>query len=193
MSIKKLLLIPLLWVISFSTFASADSISFVGNGNSYTPNLIHSDWSVDWYNIYWSEVKSFSTDNERCNISFSTSDFRVGFVCVKWGSCNASRTSSSAGLFEWNYNVVAVTYPACDSIVVDIDSISVVSSDNDNSPSEIWWIPTSFTSWLTNLVNNFWLTLVNRLPTIILVALWIYAIFSLFRVVRNYWRSAFKW
>lgn len=53
-------------------------------------------------------------------------------------------------------------------------------------------IPESFTSGLTELVNNFWTTLVNWLPTIILVALGITAIFALFRVVRGYARSAFE-
>ena len=52
-------------------------------------------------------------------------------------------------------------------------------------------IPESFTTWLTSLVNNFGTTLVNWLPTIILVALGITAIFALFRVVRGYARSAF--
>lgn len=53
-------------------------------------------------------------------------------------------------------------------------------------------IPESFTTGLTTLVNNFGTTLVNWLPTIILVALWITAIFALFRVVRGYARSAFN-
>lgn len=53
-------------------------------------------------------------------------------------------------------------------------------------------IPAEFTSWLTSLVNNFGSTLVDWLPTIILVALWITAIFALFRVVRGYARSAFR-
>lgn len=53
-------------------------------------------------------------------------------------------------------------------------------------------IPAEFTSWLTSLVNNFGATLVDWLPTIILVALWITAIFALFRVVRGYARSAFR-
>lgn len=53
-------------------------------------------------------------------------------------------------------------------------------------------IPESFTTGLTSLVNNFWQTLVDWLPTIILVALGITAIFALFRVVRGYARSAFN-
>ena len=53
-------------------------------------------------------------------------------------------------------------------------------------------IPTEFTTGLTSLVNNFGATLVDWLPTIILVALWITAIFALFRVVRGYARSAFN-
>ena len=53
-------------------------------------------------------------------------------------------------------------------------------------------IPAEFTTGLTNLVNNFGSTLVDWLPTIILVALWITAIFALFRVVRGYARSAFR-
>lgn len=53
-------------------------------------------------------------------------------------------------------------------------------------------IPASFTEGLTTLVNNFGTTLVNWLPTIILVALGITAIFALFRVVRGYARSAFN-
>lgn len=52
-------------------------------------------------------------------------------------------------------------------------------------------IPASFTEGLTSLVNNFGSTLVDWLPTIILVALGITAIFALFRVVRWYARSAF--
>lgn len=54
-------------------------------------------------------------------------------------------------------------------------------------------IPEAFTTGLTTLVNNFGTTLSNWLPTIILVALWITAIFALFRVVRWYARSAFRW
>ena len=53
-------------------------------------------------------------------------------------------------------------------------------------------IPESFTTGLTNLVNDFGTTLVNWLPTVILVALWITAIFALFRVVRRYARGAFR-
>jgi hypothetical protein len=53
-------------------------------------------------------------------------------------------------------------------------------------------IPSEFTTGLTSLVNNFWSVLVDWLPTIILVALWITAIFALFRVVRGYARSAFN-
>lgn len=63
----------------------------------------------------------------------------------------------------------------------------------DNSSSLVPTIPSSFTTWLTNLVSNFWSTIVLRLPTIILVALWITAIFSLFRVIRWYSKSAFRW
>lgn len=53
-------------------------------------------------------------------------------------------------------------------------------------------IPESFTTGLTELVNNFGTTIAWWLPTIILVALGITAIFALFRVVRWYARSAFR-
>ena len=53
-------------------------------------------------------------------------------------------------------------------------------------------IPESFTSGLTTLVSNFGTTIAGWLPTIILVALWITAIFALFRVVRGYAKSAFR-
>lgn len=53
-------------------------------------------------------------------------------------------------------------------------------------------IPESFTTWLTELVNNFGTTIANWLPTIILVTLGITAIFALFRVVRWYARRAFR-
>lgn len=53
-------------------------------------------------------------------------------------------------------------------------------------------IPADFTTGLTSLVNNFGTTVANWLPTIILVALGITAIFALFRVVRRYAKSAFR-
>ena len=53
-------------------------------------------------------------------------------------------------------------------------------------------IPADFTTGLTSLVNNFGTTIANWLPTIILVALGITAIFALFRVVRRYAKSAFR-
>lgn len=53
-------------------------------------------------------------------------------------------------------------------------------------------VPESFTTGITSLVNNFGSTLVGWLPTIILVALGITAIFALFRVVRGYSKSAFR-
>lgn len=53
-------------------------------------------------------------------------------------------------------------------------------------------IPESFTSGLTDLVGNFGTTIANWLPTIILVALGITAVFALFRVVRGYARGAFR-
>lgn len=67
------------------------------------------------------------------------------------------------------------------------------SSSVDSSTSLVPAIPDSFTSWLSSLLTNFWSTIVDWLPTIILMSLWIYAIFSLFRVVRNYARSSFNW
>ena len=53
-------------------------------------------------------------------------------------------------------------------------------------------IPESFTSGLTTLVDNFGSTIAGWLPTIILVTLWITAIFALFRVVRGYAKRAFR-
>lgn len=53
-------------------------------------------------------------------------------------------------------------------------------------------IPESFTTWLTTLVNNFWTTIANWLPVIILAGLWVFAIFYLMKVVYRYGRKAFK-
>lgn len=191
--IKKLLLIPLMWIISFGAFASADSIDISYSNNSFVPDSITLSSSM--------VADSLTFSNANCS-----AEWDWGSCCFKIWSLEVSKFNSEDHLrIQWPASLSAWTYnlSSCNSnipfssITLSSDSIDnptpVVPDDSENWWSYVPWIPDTFTSWLTNLLNNFWSTIFNWLPTIILVALWIYAIFALFRAVRWYARSSFNW
>lgn len=53
-------------------------------------------------------------------------------------------------------------------------------------------IPEDFTTGLTTLVGNFWTTLSNWLPTIIIAGLGVTAVIFLFRLAWRYGKRAFR-
>lgn len=201
--IKKLLILPILWgLMSFCAFASAWSITFTSDwstNSSYYQSSITIDWSISDLVVDNFEILDFNSfmndavlvslqiDNSDCSISSSYTDhYRTAVLYNRnWNSCPTS---------PWTYPISAIlTNYHAPFKSITISSSNIVVPSDDSSSTLVPTIPSSFTTWLTNLVSNFWSTIVLRLPTIILVALWIYAIFSLFRVIRWYSKSAFRW
>lgn len=188
--IKKLLILPILWcLMTFGAFASADEITFLTNWNSYTPNRVYISNS---FSLSSSDIVNFSYNfnNPNAKLLLHWPIWNCQIIAVS----PSSLRFNNCDLFAWFYDVSFEGY-SFDSITI---SNSFLSLDNsiivdDSSSTLVPTIPSSFTTWLTNLVSNFWSTIVLRLPTIILVALWITAIFSLFRVIRWYSKSAFRW
>lgn len=183
--LKKLLILPLIWVFFWLTaFASATDYNFsVGWDWDYNPKTfsVSSPWIINllsqsnsdcWFVIF------DSSSNVICSTMFN-SNWSIVFWTCDWVNFSV-----------WDYSISSEWSSVCSSLSFSIGSSS---SDNNSSSSLVPTIPSSFTSWLTSLVSNFGATIVNWLPTIILVALGIYAIFALFRVVRWYSRSSFRW
>lgn len=194
--LKKLLILPLIWGFFWLTaFASATDYTIVLDNGSYSPSFVvlDSDWILTVSSVNW--------DNYTDNFCLRDSSFnyygcynyywydKFTWVINWWDYNQTSLDSSSISLSAWTYYFSESGANPFDSVNLSFSS----SSDNNNSSSLVPTIPSSFTSWLTSLVSNFGATIVNWLPTIILVALGIYAIFALFRVVRWYSRSSFRW
>ena len=210
--IKKLLILPLLWVLGIGAFASADSVDgFSSSSDICVANISNTDY-----------VWIASSDSNSCS-EFIYNNWDPGsfYFCVDVSPVPyvihanvspyidpVSVSSNTPYCFSNQF------YDEDDSIgfYSDLDLVDALnvswklyfsktpityssSSSNGSSNGVLWSlsIPSSFTSGLTSLVNNFGSTIVWRLPTVILVALWITAIFSLFRLVRRYSKSAFKW
>lgn len=221
--IKKLLILPLLWgILGLGAFASADSNGFTclweecspSSVNVYNvscsyneyeegicsiPLSVSSVWSdsVDlYYSVYmdWEEIYSYSLTS----VSPSSTDDLTIFISsddMSETTYNKLNNKTYSSLTIWG---ISLDGSFSNSVNITSSAFSnSASSDSSNDNNISLWglgsIPSSFTSGLTSLVNNFGSTLVNWIPTIILVALWIYGIFALFRVIRNYSRSAFRW
>lgn len=197
--LKKLLILPLLWgILWLGAFASAD-YSFVADWSSdYSPNSITFSSEFVMPSSVSTYVKSYSCDPWYfANLSIHNEDYSLEWVVecnceedwsIVFGDCTYSKVTFPSG----TYIVDVWSESSFNSITISDGSSS--SSDSSSSDSSLWIpsIPSSFTSGLTSLVNNFWSTIASWLPTIILVALGIYAVFALFRVVRNYARSSFR-
>lgn len=188
------LMSPLLWIASASWSSdceiqscsfSVESSQFEGDQDKYVCSMTQDNVN------FW--VKYSPVD-----INIQPSDWTVD--CSNW-FCTVS------GLYDYNeklyfyvenWNLSDLTLSNCAyvpsscSLTWVDDSPSAWDSDSDSVFPELS-VPWSFTSWMTQLVENFGWTIANWLPVVILVALWITAIFALFRVVRWYARSSFRW
>lgn len=202
--LKKLLVLPLIWGFFWLTaFASATDYNF----------------SLSVGEDYSSYISPSSVVFDSSDISFKSS---LDNLSIEWGSMwyvlMYHWNDMSNGLYFWKMYDWSLCYwsyyQSCQNSVSSVSDIplniipwetyyfensslvwSFVLTDwqDNNTSSLVPTIPSSFTIWLTSLVSNFGATIVNWLPTIILVALGIYAIFALFRVVRWYSRSSFRW
>ena len=185
--IKKLLLVPLMWIISFTAFASADSIDISYSNGSFVPDSITLSNQLRGNSlIFW---------NANCSAwDFGACCFKIWRMEIYlFDNDNSLSIQWPSSLDAWTYNLSSCNdYVPFNSITLSSDSIYNPVPENPDDWLYVPWIPDSFTSWLTNLLNNFWSTIFDWLPTIILVSLWIYAIFALFRVVRWYARSSFN-
>ena len=186
----------LLWLLAVPlmspllSIASAQDYSFVWNWSDwYTPSSFTTDWGAisnfsydwDWYFL----LNDSSSENVVYLSCFDSS-------CYCWEEACSSSLINWISLPSWTYSVSSDNESSFTSISFDIVSQSSWGWSSDSVFPELS-VPWSFTSWITELVENFGWTIANWLPVVILVALWITAIFALFRVVRWYAKSAFKW
>ena len=192
--IKKLLLSSILWVglalpCAFAqdyTFTSSDTMNYSPNSVTIVNSFTATSSSVSSYEL-WSYPYphiTFYDSSENAVCSFYISDGSV-YAWEAWQSCE----------FEaWETYTIWSTDEECFSSVTISDWLSSLggSWSSDSVFPELS-VPSSFTSWLTQLVENFGGTIANWIPSVLLIALWITAIFVLFRVVRWYAKSAFKW
>lgn len=209
--IKKLLILPLIWgLMSFGAFASANTITV--DWKSYTSD---SEITVkqcsnenDCY-AYWddSPITDYDTPFYTCWILSDIVSWEGGYhfywldyedqsqmssLNTLYCKVNNQWGSSSYWIFPNDYNEeIRMNW----YLLTSDNSITIVSNSSNSSVSSTVFptIPSSFTSWITNLLSNFGSVIISWLPSIILVAMWIFAIFMLFRVVRNYARSTFQW
>lgn len=200
--IKKLFILPLLGVLSIGAFASANYTSdneICSMTLSDTPYFsLSEDINTDCvemsnYDIYF----CIDTNNTPYSIyqeNYWEFTYRVNSNPFCW---NIKYADSYIDFFPYSQEEYDESSNVSLNWVMYYSKspITYSSSSSDWSSNSAWLItiPSSFTSGLTSLVNNFGSTIVWRLPTILLVALGITAIFALFRVVRNYAKSAFKW
>lgn len=182
----------LLWLLALPimspllSFANAQDYSFVDDWNGeYNPMSLDTDWGV-FSNFSWTPNDSLGFGRLILNLNWNQ-------VCsIYVNSTNSDMNEDSCNgltLEAWYY-------------ILDGMGASFTSASFSINPASSWGsdsvfpelsVPSSFTSWLTSLVNNFWSTISEWIPVVILVTLWITAIFALFRVVRNYARRSFKW
>lgn len=212
--IKKLLIMPIIWLLGMWLYASADTVDgFTSDSEICVSNLsdianieIPSDCGI---------VENHFNDNSVFYACISTSDTPYYVNYDNWNLTNVNYNVSSSVYCLPNGVYYQDSYISISSSEQDVDNwneelyksiswklyystspiIYSSSSDNSNSNSSTVFpsIPSSFTSWITSLVNNFGWTMVAWLPTIILVSLGIFAIFALFRVVKRYAKSSFRW
>lgn len=187
------------------SIASADSVDWYTSDSEICVYSFSDDDAPvvsPTHTCWWSDI-----DSDTCFYAYlDVAD--VPTYVMNWYSCND------------NYNAVLMSSsPMSLWIQFRDDSLYFYSdSDAQESVSKSWkiyisaspityspsaWgsdsvfpeitVPSSFTSWLTQLVENFGGTIANWIPSVLLIALWITAIFALFRVVRWYAKSAFKW
>lgn len=199
--IKKFFILPILWVIGLGITSANCIVDITSVDDTYSPYYLtlsedYTFTSSDYSNYSTSEsstryfwIVSLSSSSDYDIMNFSNCYIKVnGYgVASYWSnacSFNAWDTIYFVKGDKQTFNTISLNWPFT----------SCSSSDNwDNSSTAFPIIPSSFTNWLTWLLSKFGATIVWRLPTIILVSLWIFAIFTLFRVVRNYARSSFNW
>lgn len=181
---------PIIWLLGMWLYASASDYSYVEDENSdnlYSPATLITEWGDISSFTLWEcshSVCEFSLLDSSSNVVYSVAD-----NCSNASSLSNCLSSLNWKSIEaWNYTVWANNYEAFSTVSFTI------SSSSDSSDSDwIITIPSNFVSGLNSLLTNFWNTIVNWLPTIILLWLGIVAVFSLFRVVRNYSKKSFKW
>lgn len=203
------------------SIASADSttLNFSASSSNYSPETftLSEDSTISdiLYTIpnYCSEEEDWACAlfiiDTSINASFCSVQVDMGDELVD--ECTDEILEAWTYKLCWNQTCSVLNYDffPFSSVSLTFDSSSSswggdTPVDPDPDDPEIWWsdsdsvfpwlnVPSSFTSWITELVENFWGTIANWLPVVILVALWITAIFALFRVVRWYARSSFRW
>lgn len=193
--IKKFLILPLIWgLMSITAFASANTVDWF-TSDSEIINC-SSDITVENNNVLFSSV---SYEYKMClNISPTNSLISQWEEGYEGDNAYVSTINSNVFCLDvWDTDSAEISFNNNISSLKGYCSESAItyssSSDNDSSSSAFPSIPASFTSWITTLVNNFGWTMVAWLPTIILVSMWIVAIFALFRVVRRYAKKSFRW
>lgn len=173
------------------SLASAQDYSYVEDSDSdnlYSPTSLVSDWGDISNFVLW------DCDHSTCEFSIMDSSssivYSVSNDCTAESLSNCFTSLNWKSLDSWTYSVWANNYDAFSSVSFSIGSISSWGSDSVLPELSV---PSSFTSWITSLVNNFWSTISEWIPVVILLTLWITCIYALFRVVRNYARRSFKW
>jgi len=192
--LKKLLILPILWsILWLGAFASADTVDwFTSNTPIYSESFVSDYFSV-WIGSY--DDNDYMTDDYKFYVCVSSSDYPYTITYNYDGSTYNVSSNNFCFPSSFDYGDESLSFSKeINWVYYQSASPITYSSSSDSSDSSLGIpeIPNSFTSGLTSLVNNFWGTIANWLPTIILVALGIYAIFALFRVVRNYARSSFR-
>lgn len=141
--------------------------------------------SIPIYNNYYEWSNYFSDIPFSYEYSFwSLSDFfDTNWVYTLVMTCNIEAVEDEDNPFGWMVEVTKSYF---------LYWLPVWSSSSDSILPDLT-VPSSFTSWITQLVENFGWSIANWLPIVILVTLWITAIFALFRVVRGYAKRSFKW
>lgn len=192
----------LLWLLAVPIMSPLLSLASAAD---YTFTSSSAD---DW--LYNPNSLTLSSDSVIDSISYTEHDSEYGAVCIchtdddctydfDWINDNLlcsfdtdsnDNSCENKSLSAWTYFVGPCTDKSFASLTLNISSSSSWGSDSVFPELSV---PSSFTSWMTQLVENFGWTISNWLPVVILVALWITAIFALFRVVRWYAKSAFKW
>ena len=201
----------LLWLLALPimlpllSIASADSIDWFTSESEICKNSFSTLWLSDYWYFDFFECEDLNwEENNSVYVCVSTSQvpyyssipnvvsstvsdsvvcYNTPIVSLFWQNViNACNGESWNTCTDWNvyFSLSPIIYSApsgwgSDSILPELS------------------VPSSFTSWITELVNNFWSTISEWIPVVILLTLWITCIYALFRVVRNYARRSFKW
>lgn len=187
------------------SIASADSVDWYTSDSEicvYSFSNSDSPTVSPTYDCHWSNY-----DSDTCYYAYLDVDSVPTYV-MNWYSCNDNYDAvlvSSSPYSLWIqfrddslyfYSDASWETSSSNSWKIYISASPITYSPSAWSSDSVFpeiSVPSSFTSWLTQLVENFGGTIANWLPVVILIALWITAIFALFRVVRWYAKSAFKW